>query len=76
MRASDAPMVLWDYCIQRRATIHNVTWRKLFQNDGPPPFTSTFGIQPDISNICNFGWYEWVYFRDPGIFPFNKEKLG
>ena len=25
---------------------------------------------------CNFGWYEWVYYRDYGSFPKNKEKLG
>lgn len=25
LRISNAPMVLWDYCIQRRATIHNAT---------------------------------------------------
>ena len=76
MRASNAPMVLWDYCIQRRAKIHNVTPRNLFQNDGLAPFTATFGVQDDISNICNFGWCEWVYYRDHGIFPINKEKLG
>ena len=34
LRQSNAPMVLWDYCIQRRAQIHNVTPRNLFQNDG------------------------------------------
>ncbi len=33
LRLSHAPMVLWDYCIQRRARIHNVTPRNLFQND-------------------------------------------
>ncbi len=27
-------------------------------------------------NICNFGWYEWIYYRDHGSFPENKEKLG
>jgi hypothetical protein len=77
MRASsNAPMVLWDYCIQRRAKIHNVTPRNLFQNDGLAPFTATFGVQDDISNICNFDWFEWVYYRDHGVWPINKEKLG
>ena len=33
-------------------------------------------MQADISNICKFGWYEFVYYRDKGIFPENKEKLG
>ena len=76
LRASDAPMALWDYCIQRRAQIHNVTPRNLFQNDGLDPHTITFGNQADISNLCSFGWYQWVYYRDHGVFPINKEKLG
>jgi len=76
MQASNAPMVLWDYCIQRRAMIHKVTPRNLFQNDGLSPFSATFCVPDDISNICNFGWYEWVYYHDHGIFPINKEKLG
>ena len=75
MRASNAPMVLWDYCIQRRAAIHNATSKKLFQNEGLTPYECTYGIQGDISNICQFGWYEWIYYRDHG-FPINKEKLG
>ena len=58
MRASNASMVLWDYCIQRRATIHNATPKKLFQNDGLTPYECTYGVQGEISNICQFGWYE------------------
>ena len=29
-----------------------------------------------MSNHCIFGLYEWVYYRDYGSFPANKEKLG
>jgi len=49
--------------------------RPLFQNKGLTPHEATFGSPDDISNICNFGWYEWVYYRDPGSFPKNREKL-
>jgi hypothetical protein len=76
LRASHSPMVLWDYCIQRRARIHNVTPRNLFQNETLNPYTITFGQIADISSFCRFGWYEFVYYRDHGIFPINKEKLG
>ena len=41
MRVSNAPMVLWDHCIQRRATTHNATPKKLFQNDGMTPCECT-----------------------------------
>ena len=76
LRESNAPMSLWCYSIQRRAKIHNAIPRPLFQNKGLSPYSATFGVQGDISNICNFGWYEWVYYRDHGSFPENKEKLG
>ncbi len=37
----------------------------------------TFGTDADISNLSQFGWYEWVYFReDSASFPFQKEQLG
>ena len=75
---SDCPMVIWDYCAERRARIHNVTPRDLFQLNGTNPTTATFGTQPDISNICQYDWYDWCYYREEsGIqFPFQKRKLG
>ncbi len=76
LRASHSPMVLWDYAIERRAQIHNAIPRALFQANGLTPHAATFGVPKDISNICVFGWYEWVYYRDHGLFPQNKEKLG
>ena len=76
MRNSNSPMSLWCYCIERRAKIHNAVPRPLFQAQGQTPYTCTFGVQNDISNLCNFAWYEWVYYRDQGSFPQNKEKLG
>ena len=76
MRESNSPMVLWNYAIEQRAAINNLVPRLLFQNNGQTPHAVTFGSQGDISNLCNFGWYEWVYYRDHGSFPENKEKLG
>ena len=48
----------------------------MFQCNGLSPHISTFGSQKDISNICNYGWYEWIYYRDDSSYPENKEKLG
>ena len=76
LRLSNAPMRLWDYAIERRAMIHNLIPRPLFQNKGMSPHEVTFGSQGDISNLSSFGWYEWVYYRDFGSFPENREKLG
>ncbi len=38
---------------------------------------ATFGMESDISHLCQFGWYEWVYYQDQSAsFPFPKECLG
>ena len=77
MRESGSPIVLWDYCLERRALISQATNKKLFQLHGSNPHTATFGTQADISNLCHFGWYEWVYYRDKSAsYPFQKECLG
>jgi hypothetical protein len=77
MRESNCPLVLWDYCAERRARIHNLTPKKLFQLQDQNPHTATTGEEGDISNLCVFGWYEWCYYREQGSqFPYPKEQLG
>ena len=78
LQRSDCPLVLWDYCAQRRALIHNLTPRDLFQTEKQSPFQYQFGVQGDISNLCSFDWYDWCYYREEGtnIFPRQKELLG
>ena len=76
LRASDCPMTLWDYAIEHRVIIHNVIPGDPFQNNGLTPYATTFGESGDISNICSFESYQWIYYRDNGSFPSNKDKLG
>ena len=64
IRLTRSPLVLWDYAAERRAAILSLTARDLFQLQGSNPYTPTFGEEGDISNLCQFGWYEWVYFYD------------
>jgi hypothetical protein len=68
MQASGLPLVLWDYCMERRALIYQVTAKNLFQLNGRTPHTFTFGTDADISNLSCFGCYEWVYFWDVGSY--------
>ena len=77
LRRSGCPIVLWDYCMEWRVLIVQVTAKKLFQLKGSNPHTATLGTQADISNLCLFGWYEWVYYRDKTArYPHQKECLG
>jgi hypothetical protein len=63
--------------MERRALIFQITAKKLLQLNGTNPHTMTFGTDADILNLCQFDWYEWVYFReDSASFPFEKEQLG
>ena len=51
LQASNAPMDLWDYSIQRRASIYNAVPCLLFQSDLQTPHVSTFGVQGNIYNL-------------------------
>ena len=75
---SNCPMVLWDECAQRRALIHNLTPRNLFQTEKQSPYQYQFGVRGDISSLCSFDWYDWCYYREEGtnLFPKQKELLG
>ena len=78
LHRTNSPMRLWDYCAKRRMRIHNATPRDLFQLNGNTPNVVTFGTQADISNLCQFDWYDWCYFREEGKhqFPGQKKQLG
>ena len=75
--ARHSPLVLWDYCAERRAMIFQLSARDLFQLQGRNPYTATFGEEADISNLCRYDWYDWVYFWDGSAkFPYPKLSLG
>ena len=77
MLDGNSPLVFWDYCAEIRALIKNMTAKYLFQLRGQTSHFSTFGEEGDISNICQFCWFEWVYFRETtGKFPFPSHVLG
>ena len=41
------------------------------------PETKMSGETSDITTFCEFGWYQWVYFRDTSVtFPGDKLVLG
>jgi hypothetical protein len=77
MKSSGCPLAFWDYCVERRARINNLTAKGTFTLHGSNAYTATTSTEGDISNLCQYDWYKWCYFRDHGAgFPFNKEVLG
>jgi hypothetical protein len=77
MKESDCPLAFWDYCVERRARINNLTAKDLFKLHGSNAYTALTGEEGDISNLCQYKWYDWCYFRDQTEkFPYNREILG
>ena len=77
MHESNSTLCFWDYCVERGARINNLTAKNAFSLHGFTPHTLTIGDDGDISNLCQYAWYEWCYFRDQtAAFPNNKEVLG
>ena len=52
-----------------------LTENNLLKLKGQNPYMENLVEMGDISNLCQFGWYEWVYFRQKtAAFPFQKEE--
>ena len=64
MKDSDCPLDFWDYCVERRAKINNLTANTTFSLHGANTYTSLTGTEGDISNLCQYKWYDWCYYRD------------
>lgn len=77
MKESGAPLAFWDFCLERRARIHNLTAKSNFKLHGSTSHTLTTGEDGDISNLWQFGWYDWCIFREQKAkFPMESEVLG
>jgi hypothetical protein len=76
MTKSRAPKVLWNHCLELAATIQSHTANTVYATGNEVPETIMLGSTTDISNICQFGWFEWVMFWDTvPTFP-NTHILG
>ena len=74
---SFCPMKLWCYAVEYRTAVHNVTAHDTFKLGGVNPSMVTHGQEADISNLCRFKFYEWVYYWDQKEnIPEQKGRLG
>ena len=77
MTKMNLPKVLWGDCLDLEAYIHSNTDLDIFEQDGMTTKTKILGETSDITTLCKFGWYKWVYFRDTSVnFPGYKIVLG
>ena len=77
MHDTNCPMRLWDYCMEYKARVNNATARNLYQLGPMTPYQTIYQREPDISNLCQFGFYDWCYYREETAkFPFPSQVLG
>ena len=77
MRDADSQLPFWDYCLERRVWINNLMARDSIKIRGTMPHSPTTGEEGDISNLCQYKWYDWCYYREhTANFPHNREVLG
>jgi hypothetical protein len=75
MTTTNAPHVLWDHCLMLMAEIRSCTCLDLPELEGDSPATRLTGDTVDISHLCEFRWYDMVWYLDPLDKAENK-KLG
>ena len=77
MWVANSPLPFWDYCLECRARIYNMTACDNLEIRGTNPHTATLCVEGDISNLCQYSWYNWCYYQDhTAKFPHNQEVLG
>ena len=64
MKKSDCPAKLWYYCAELQAKIRCHMAHNIPTLNGQVPRTVVTGNTADISALVEFGWYQWVYYRD------------
>jgi hypothetical protein len=76
MVKTGAPKCLWDHRIELESLICSHTANDIYATGGEVPETIMKGGTADISQICEFAWYDWVMFCDTVItIPFIHDKL-
>ena len=60
IKKSDCPAKLWDYCAKLQAKSRCHTVHDIPTLNGQVPETVVTGNTADISELVEFGWYEWL----------------
>jgi len=72
-----APKPFWADAIELEAYVRSNTAHNIFILQGEVPETVMSGETSDISQFCEFAFYDWIMFRDqPVAFPDDNPVLG
>ena len=76
MSATNTPECLWDDCLVFMSLIRSHTALNIRQLGGDVPATLMAGDTSDISFICEFGWYDFVWYLSPEDEAMERKRLG
>lgn len=76
MIRTNSPRCLWDLCLVYHAYVRSHSCLSIRQLDGEVPQTLLTGDTADISHICEFGWYDWVWYISPQDENMERKHLG
>ena len=72
-----SPAALWDHCIELESILQSNTAAYHPELIGQVPETIMKGQTPDISNLAEYEWYDWVvYWKKTADYPESKECFG
>ena len=58
VKYSNHPLAFWSYSVERRDHINNLMAKDMFKLHGTNYHTSLLGYVGDISNLCQYKWYD------------------
>jgi hypothetical protein len=74
---SQSPRRLWYHAIELASNVQSHLALDMYKLNGRLPETIMLGQTSDISFICSFTWYDWVYYNEENAaFPATKMTLG
>ena len=77
MIKANSPKKLWDECIELEMEIRSCTANNVFELKIEVQRTVMKDETANIIHLFEFGWYDWVYFRDNAVtYPNDKWVLG
>ena len=77
MVCAGAPKPFWADAIELKAYVGSNTAHDIFILQGEVPETVMLGETSNISQFCEFAFYDWIMFRDqPVAFPDDNPVLG
>ena len=76
MAATNTPEVLWDLSLVYHALVRSHTALNIRELQGEVPATLLTGDTADISFICEFGWYDYVWYLSPEDTALERKQLG